>query len=84
MMKEEALLSPGPELWPPLADLKSAAPAAPSDEATLADAEREHILSVLRQTNWVIGGASGAAARRGLKRTTLQSKTRKLGIVRPG
>jgi formate hydrogenlyase transcriptional activator len=45
-------------------------------------AEREHILRVLRETNWVIGGSSGAAARLGMKRTTLQSKMRKLEISR--
>jgi formate hydrogenlyase transcriptional activator len=76
------LLSPGSELRLSLADLKtSAAPVGPP--ATLADAEREHILDVLRQTNWVLGGPSGAAARLGLKRTTLQSKMQKLGIRRP-
>jgi formate hydrogenlyase transcriptional activator len=82
-IERAVLLSPGPELRVPLADLKSAAGLAPDDAATLADAEREHILSVLRQTNWVIGGPSGAAARLGLKRTTLQSKMQKLGITRP-
>jgi formate hydrogenlyase transcriptional activator len=50
---------------------------------TLAEAEREYILETLRQCNWVIGGPSGAAARLGMKRTTLQSKMRKLGITRP-
>src|SRR5262245_7088683 len=50
---------------------------------TLADAEREHILSVLRETGWVIGGARGAAARLGMKRTTLQWKMKQLGISRP-
>ena len=82
-IERAVLLSPGPALRVPLADLKSAAEPAPDDAATLADAEREHIVSVLRQTNWVIGGPSGAAARLGLKRTTLQSKMQKLGIVRP-
>jgi formate hydrogenlyase transcriptional activator len=51
--------------------------------ATLEEAEREHILKALRDTNWVIGGAAGAAARLGMKRTTLQSKMQKLGIARP-
>jgi len=37
----------------------------------------------LEETRWVIGGPKGAAARLGLKRTTLQSKMQKLGIVRP-
>jgi formate hydrogenlyase transcriptional activator len=51
---------------------------------SLADAEREHILNVLRETRWVLGGPNGAAARLAMKRTTLQSKMKKLGIVRPG
>jgi formate hydrogenlyase transcriptional activator len=48
----------------------------------LEQAEREHILKVLRDTNWVVSGASGAAAKLGMKRTTLQSKMQKLGISR--
>jgi formate hydrogenlyase transcriptional activator len=47
------------------------------------EAEREHILKALRETNWTIGGAAGAAARLGMKRTTLQSRMQKLGISRP-
>jgi transcriptional regulator with GAF, ATPase, and Fis domain len=39
-------------------------------------------MSTLRETNWVIGGPNGAAARLGLNRTTLISKMRKLGISR--
>jgi formate hydrogenlyase transcriptional activator len=49
---------------------------------SLEDTQREQIIAVLRQTNWVIGGPAGAAARLGMKRTTLQSKMRKLGIER--
>jgi formate hydrogenlyase transcriptional activator len=49
---------------------------------TLADADRAHIASVLRETKWVVGGHHGAAARLGLNRTTLISKMRKLGISR--
>ena len=47
-------------------------------------AEREHILHILRETHWVVGGPNGAAARLGLKRSTLQWKLKKLGISRPG
>jgi formate hydrogenlyase transcriptional activator len=47
---------------------------------TLADADRAHIIATLRQTNWVIGGPNGAAAKLGLKRTTLLYKMRLLGI----
>jgi formate hydrogenlyase transcriptional activator len=50
---------------------------------TLEDAERDHILRALEQTGWVIGGPAGAATRLGLKRTSLVSTMRRLGIVRP-
>ncbi|MGO9109188.1 MAG: sigma 54-interacting transcriptional regulator [Thermoguttaceae bacterium] len=50
---------------------------------TLADAEREHILGVLRETGWVVGGPKGAAARLGVKRSTLHGKLKRLGISRP-
>jgi formate hydrogenlyase transcriptional activator len=55
----------------------------PGAAVTLADAERDHILSVLRETGWVLGGPNGAAARLAMKRTTLQSRMKKLGISRP-
>jgi formate hydrogenlyase transcriptional activator len=51
--------------------------------STLADVERDHILTALRETRWVLGGPNGAAARLAMKRTTLQSKMKKLGIARP-
>ena len=65
--------------------VKAAAAAAPSSSGsavTLEDREREHILKVLRETKGVLSGPSGAAARLGLKRSTLQGKMRKLGIGR--
>ncbi len=49
---------------------------------TLAEAERDHILNALQRSNWVVGGASGAAARLGVKRTTLISKMRRSGLSR--
>ncbi len=52
-------------------------------ERTLVDAERDHIRDVLRETNWVLGGPKGAAARLGMKRSTLYSKMKKLGLSRP-
>ena len=54
----------------------------PIDPVTLADAERDHILNALRESNWVVGGVTGAAARLGVKRTTLISKMRKRGLSR--
>ncbi len=50
---------------------------------TLADAERDHILGMLRESNWVVGGPKGAATRLGMKRSTLLNKMKKLGISRP-
>jgi hydrogenase-4 transcriptional activator len=47
---------------------------------TLSDAERTHILGILKETNWVVGGQDGAAARLGLPRTTLISRMQRLGI----
>ena len=49
---------------------------------TLHDKERQHIIEVLRQTRGVLSGPSGAAARLGVKRTTLQYKMQRLGISR--
>jgi formate hydrogenlyase transcriptional activator len=42
-----------------------------------------HILRILDETNWTLGGPRGAAARLGMKRTTLQSMIKRLGITRP-
>jgi formate hydrogenlyase transcriptional activator len=54
--------------------------AVPNQPVTLEEAERDHILNALRTSNWVVGGARGAAARLGVKRTTLISKMRKRGL----
>jgi formate hydrogenlyase transcriptional activator len=90
-IERAVILSRGTELQVPLAELKQrhsplaavAVPAAPIDGvATLEHAEREHIMRALGETKWVVGGPTGAAARLGMKRTTLQSRMRKLGITR--
>src|SRR5262249_24966438 len=81
-IERSVLLSPGPVLRITAADLQTASVPDPA-VTTLADAERDHILAALDQTNWVIGGPAGAAARLGLKRTTLISRMQKLGISRP-
>jgi formate hydrogenlyase transcriptional activator len=83
VIERAVILSPGPTLQVPLTDLKPAGQEAPVAATTLADAERQHILGVLRETGWVLGGPKGAAARLGMKRSTLQNKMRKLGISRP-
>ena len=82
LIERAVILSPGPVLRIPegqLAPQTGAVPAA----TTLEAAEREHILRILHQTNWVIAGPNGAASRLGMKRTTLESKLKKLKIARP-
>ena len=86
-IERAVILSRGPELEIPLSEFKQQTSPAPVTSSgsfsTREQAEREHILRALSETNWVIGGAMGAAARLGMKRTTLQSLMRKLGIARP-
>jgi formate hydrogenlyase transcriptional activator len=82
-IERSVLLSPGPVLRVAVEDLQAPPDLPDTPATTLADAEREHILAALNQTNWVIGGRSGAAARLGMKRTTLLSRMQKLGITRP-
>ncbi|HEY1755263.1 MAG TPA: sigma 54-interacting transcriptional regulator [Bryobacteraceae bacterium] len=83
---ERALVfSPGSVLRPPLTDLGRMTKRSPAGAScTLAEAEREHILGALKETDRQIGGQSGAAARLGVPRTTLIYKMRKLGIEPAG
>ena len=74
------LFSPGSVLRLPLDLKQTVKQRSESASRTLADADREHILETLKQTNWLIGGQDGAANRLGLPRTTLIYKMRKLGI----
>jgi formate hydrogenlyase transcriptional activator len=79
-IERAVLFSPGGVLRLPL-DLKQTVKQGSESAArTLADADREHILEALQQTDWLIGGQDGAANRLGLPRTTLIYKMRKLGI----
>jgi formate hydrogenlyase transcriptional activator len=81
LIERAVIVSPGPVLRVPLGELKL--PVEPVDSTlTLRAAEREHIAKALDATNWVLAGPYGAAARLGMKRTTLQSKMRKLGLTR--
>jgi formate hydrogenlyase transcriptional activator len=80
LIERAVILSSGTSLDIPLSELRPGLALAPS--ATLETAERQHILRVLEETGWRIGGLNGAAARLGMKRTTLQSKMKKLGIAR--
>ena len=99
LIERAVILSNGPILQVPVAALSgpsfvpaptpAATPAAPAslDSAagaeTLEHADRRHIVAALEASNWVLAGANGAAARLGMKRSTLQFRMRKLGIVRP-
>jgi len=81
LIERAVIVSPGPVLRVPLSELKS--PSEPVGESlTLRAAERDHILRALEATNWVLAGPRGAATRLGMKRTTLQSKMRKLGVAK--
>ncbi len=82
LIERAVILSPGVELHVPLAELKAAAREGAQPVTTLEAAERDHIVRALQAAKWVIGGPSGAAAKLGMKRTTLQSKMQKLGISR--
>jgi formate hydrogenlyase transcriptional activator len=82
VIERAVILSQGTVLTVPRSEFESPLPST-SSPVTLEDAERDHILRALEQTGWVIGGAGGAAARLGLKRTSLVSTMRRLGIVRP-
>jgi DNA-binding NtrC family response regulator len=81
-IERAVILSKGPLLRAPLAELEKPEEPSASDDVTLESSGREHILRVLHETKGVIAGPSGAAARLGLKRTTLNSKLKKLGIQR--
>jgi formate hydrogenlyase transcriptional activator len=83
-VERAVILTHGSDLYVSLAELKPTQNHVENSAAvTLEQAEREHILRTLRESSWIIGGAAGAAAKLGMKRTTLQSKMQKLGIARP-
>jgi len=83
-IERAVILTQGPDLFVPIAEVKRT----PNNTThavttTLEQAEREHIIKALRESNWTISGAAGAATKLGMKRTTLQSKMQKLNISRP-
>jgi formate hydrogenlyase transcriptional activator len=79
-IERSVILSSGNVLRPPLATLK--APAESSEAITMGEAERNHIRKILERSRWVVAGPKGAAARLGIKRSTLYSRMQKLGISR--
>jgi two-component system response regulator HydG len=81
-IERAVILTEGTTLQAPLSELTPSDNSHPPAPVSLHDAEREHILSALRESGGIIGGPKGAAARLGIKRTTLNSKMRKLNISR--
>ena len=93
LIERAVILSAGPTLEVPLAALggRRATSLGPAEVSpgtpergseTLEEADRRHIIAALERTNWVIAGPGGAAAKLGVKRSTLQFRMRKLGITR--
>jgi formate hydrogenlyase transcriptional activator len=85
LIERAVILSPGPTLTVPLSAASPRAEEAPRTEKgeTLRASERRHVLAALESSNWVLAGPNGAAARLGMKRSTLQFRMRKLGLARP-
>src|SRR6266478_4872221 len=81
-IERSVILSSGNVLYTPLARLKSAAVAESLGAITPEDAEQDHSRKTLEQTRWVISDPNGAAARLGIKRSTLYFRMQKLGISR--
>ena len=81
-IERSVILSSGSALHSPLASLDAAAETESVEAITLEQAERDHIRKILEQTRWVVAGPNGAAARLGMKRSTLYFRMQKLGISR--
>jgi len=81
-IERSVIVSSGTVLRSPLASLQAAAETESPGATTLEQAEREHIRKILEQTRWVVAGPNGAAARLGMKRSTLYFRMQKLGISR--
>ena len=82
------ILSPGPRLelrgvLPVRRSRSDASAQTREPGAKLEEIERAHILKMLEECGWRVRGKDGTAERLGLKRTTLQSRMKKLGIQRP-
>ena len=85
IIERAVIVSPGPVLQVAAGDLNGQAIAIPVQPVSnmrgmLEEAERKQIVSALEQANWIVAGPNGAAARLGMKRTTLQSRMQKFGI----
>jgi len=80
LVERAVILARGPKL---IVEVPNSALSNPATSLALRDLERAHILRVLEQTGWRVQGKGGAAELLGLKRTTLQARMTKLGILRP-
>jgi formate hydrogenlyase transcriptional activator len=81
-IERSVILSSGRVLEAPFESLTAAATTQAQEAVTLEEAERNHIRKILEQTRWVVSGPNGAAARLGIKRSTLYFRMQKLGISR--
>jgi formate hydrogenlyase transcriptional activator len=83
-VERAVILTPHSVLRAPVAELEAFAPLRERDVSMsgLAAVERDHIVRALEASNWVVGGRNGAAARLGMKRTSLVYRMQKLGISR--
>jgi len=81
-IERSVIVSSGNILSPPMASLRACAETESTEPVTLEQVEREHIRKILEQTRWVVAGPNGAAARLGIKRSTLYFRMQKLGISR--
>ena len=82
LIERSVILTPGNVLQIQINDLPRSNPISSTMAGTLEDVERQRILQALQEAGAIIGGRHGAAARLGLKRTTLLSKLQRLGITR--
>jgi formate hydrogenlyase transcriptional activator len=82
-IERSVILSTDAFLRPPVVELGQGVRLGGAKSRSLAEAERRHIVDVLRDTDWVVGGPNGAAAMLDVKRTTLLDKMRRLRIARP-
>ncbi len=82
LIERSVILSTGAVLRPPLLELKRSLEVQSMEAITLEEAERDHIRKTLGHTRWVVAGPNGAAARLGIKRSTLYFRMQKLGISR--
>jgi formate hydrogenlyase transcriptional activator len=79
-IERSVILTSGNVLRPRLSGLKSVSEAESPGAITLKEVERDHIRKTLEYTRWVVSGPNGAAARLGIKRSTLYFRMQKLGI----